>query len=367
MRDPAGHPGYLIQAPHDGIPALAELGEHAIHFWRPRRERRGSRALDERRGAGDGVGDELRDRLHERARKDPIPQAPAGHREGLAKPVEEDRALRHSFLEHDRTVRAVVHELAIDFVGKHPEVALARVTGDLTDRLVRQHPARRVVGAVEDDHLRAIGHQVPQLVEVRLEVVALAERKGHATRTREIDHRGVDGKAGVRVDRFIARVEQGEQCVEHDWLRARRDDDLRRIDGEAAPRPQICGDRVAELDDTGGWRVVRLAPLERRDAGRDHRGRRVEVRLADLQMDDVAAFRLERSRLREHLECGLGAEAGHSWGERSHRKRVESRPLAASLRRTRSPRGRRPPNVACGAEARDDRRLRARCDGRRRG
>src|SRR4030081_1153411 len=63
---------------------------------------------------------------------------------------------------------------------------------------------------------------------------------------------------------------------------------------------------------------MRLAALEGGNAGRDDGGWRVEIRLADLEGDDVAALRLERLRLCEDLECGLGPESRHSCCERSH-------------------------------------------------
>jgi hypothetical protein len=43
--------------------------------------------------------------------------------------------------------------------------------------------------------------------------------------------------------------------------------------------------------------------------------RRVEIRLADLQMDDVAALGLELSRARQHFEGALYADAAHPLGE----------------------------------------------------
>jgi hypothetical protein len=45
---------------------------------------------------------------------------------------------------------------------------------------------------------------------------------------------------------------------------------------------------------------------ERAAAGLDDVGRRIEVRLADLEVDDVAALRLETLRLRQHRERRLG-------------------------------------------------------------
>src|SRR5205823_2866954 len=43
--------------------------------------------------------------------------------------------------------------------------------------------------------------------------------------------------------------------------------------------------------------------------------RRVEIGLADLEMDDVAALRLEGPRPGGNLECGLGADHAHALGD----------------------------------------------------
>jgi hypothetical protein len=47
----------------------------------------------------------------------------------------------------------------------------------------------------------------------------------------------------------------------------------------------------------------------------DDVGRRVEIRLPNLEMNNVAAFRLQRSRLDQNFESGLGAETRHTLGE----------------------------------------------------
>ena len=43
--------------------------------------------------------------------------------------------------------------------------------------------------------------------------------------------------------------------------------------------------------------------------------RRIEIWLSDLEMDDVAALCLQRSRLHQYFESGLGAETRHALGE----------------------------------------------------
>ncbi len=42
---------------------------------------------------------------------------------------------------------------------------------------------------------------------------------------------------------------------------------------------------------------------------------RIEIGLPDLEVDDIAALRFQRSRLHQHFESGLGAETRHAFGE----------------------------------------------------
>src|SRR5207253_9137513 len=100
--------------------------------------------------------------------------------------------------------------------------------------------------------------------------------------------------------------------------RARGEDHLVWIGMNAATLLQVPRDRLAKLNHAGGRRVVSLPALERRDAGRDDRRRGVEVRLADLEVNDVATFGFECPSLGEDLECGLGAEPRPAACERSH-------------------------------------------------
>jgi hypothetical protein len=47
----------------------------------------------------------------------------------------------------------------------------------------------------------------------------------------------------------------------------------------------------------------------------DNVARGIEIGLSDLEMDDVAAPCLQRSRLHQYFEGGLGAETRHALGE----------------------------------------------------
>jgi hypothetical protein len=42
---------------------------------------------------------------------------------------------------------------------------------------------------------------------------------------------------------------------------------------------------------------------------------RIEIGLADFEMDDIASLCLQRSRFHQHFKCGLGAETRHPFGE----------------------------------------------------
>ena len=161
-------------------------------------------------------------------------------------------------------VAALVQDLRVDLVSQDPEVARPRDVGDLADHALRQHPAGRILGTVEDDELRAVGDERPQLVEIGVEVVLLAQHQRHGLRAAERDHRRIDREAGVREDRLVARIEEREHREEHDRLRAGRDDDLSGVHREVAGLVQVRGDGFPQLRHARRRGVVGLASLERR-------------------------------------------------------------------------------------------------------
>src|SRR5712692_6812502 len=125
------------------------------------------------------------------------------------------------------------YKSSVDLVRQHPEVARSRDVGDVPQDALREDAAGRVLGAVEDDELRAVGDEGLELVDVRVEVVLLAQSERHAHGAGEADHRRVAGEARAGVDGLVARVEEREHRVEHDRFRSGRDDDLPGIDAQA--------------------------------------------------------------------------------------------------------------------------------------
>src|SRR5437870_1729364 len=76
----------------------------------------------------------------------------------------------------------------------------------------------------------------------------------------------------------------------------------------------LC-DRFAQLRQTRRGPVMGESFAHRVRACVDDVARRIEIRLADLEMNDVAALCLQCSRLHQYFEGGLGPETRHAFGE----------------------------------------------------
>ena len=100
----------------------------------------------------------------------------------------------------------------------------------------------------------------------------------------------------------------------------------------ATPRESASdrGRRLAEDGEPGRLAVVRLAGADRGDSRLGDVRRRLEVGLADLEMDHVAARCLERTRPGEDGERALGSEATD--GRRDRRPQCGS-PIGSTLHR----------------------------------
>ena len=82
------------------------------------------------------------------------------------------------------------------------------------------------------------------------------------------------------------------------------------VDRDAPRTRQVGGDRLAKLGQPGRGAVARVAVAQRLRGGVHDVRRGVDARLADLEVQHLAALGLERLGAGQHLEGGLGAEAG---------------------------------------------------------
>ncbi len=142
------------------------------------------------------------------------------------------------------------------------------------------------------------------------EAVSGAERIGDRGGPREIDHRFVDGEAGVGIQDLGAGVAEHQRGERHRHLAAGHDDDLAGRDLHAEPPRRVGGDRLAQRGDAARGRVAVVAVAEGPARGLDDVRRRREIGLADTEVDHRAAPRREGLGARQHLERALGAEAG---------------------------------------------------------
>jgi hypothetical protein len=75
-------------------------------------------------------------------------------------------------------------------------------------------------------------------------------------------------------------------------------------------------DRDAQVEEPARGAVARLAIVERTHGGLDDVGRGGEIRLADLDVENLPALPLELFGTREHVERTFGAKVVDARGER---------------------------------------------------
>ena len=153
------------------------------------------------------------------------------------------------------------------------------------------------------------------LVHVDLEVAFRQQLDRHGDSADEVDHRLVDRKSGVRIEHLVALVHEGQHCEEHDGLGPGRYDDVVDAHLDAARPRNFGGDGLSQLRQSGRRPVVRVAVAERLRARLHDIGRRIEVRLSYLKVDDVPPLRLKRFSSRQHFEGGLRTQAAHPFGD----------------------------------------------------
>ena len=258
--------------------------------------------------------------LREALRPHRVAEPPSGHGERLAPAVEEDHAVRDLGVgEEARVLAAVVDDAAVDLVAQHHDLGMLReARRELVDLALRDRPAGRVGGRVEDDEAGRGGDVGEHRVGVEGEVLALEERDRDRFRAAVLDDRLVDGKAGVGVHDFRAGLPEHEDREEHRDLAARHDHNPRRVHLHPAAGRDIRRDRLAKGGDPGGGGVAVVAVAKGLDRRLDDVGRGLEVGLADAEVDDVAPAARELLGPGQDLERGLGPEMGHPFAQLRH-------------------------------------------------
>ena len=249
-------------------------------------------------------------RGHELPRGDHVADAPAGHGEGLGEAVQHERVVGE--LEHG-VLRPLVGEAVVDLVGDHPGAEAAEGGQPLR----AQHGAGRVGRRVDEDALGPRGEAGRHRVRPELEGVRLLHRHVDRHAARELHELRIAGVVGVGEDHLVARVDQRAEEQQHRGRGARGHQDLVRRYRHAVAGVVVLGDRLAQRQDPEGVGVAGAPVLERLLGRLADDGRRVEVRLPELQVDDVDPLPLEGLGALEDLDGQerldlLGAARDHA-------------------------------------------------------
>ena len=175
-----------------------------------------------------------------------------------------------------------------------------------------EHAAGRVGRRVDEQDPGPRRDERGQLVDVEPELVLHPDGDRHRGRADEPGERFVDRVAGVGDDDLVARVDQAEDRVEHHALATDGHEDLRRIGVDALALRHVRGDRLTQRRDAGERRVMGLALVERALGRGADVGGRVEIGLADLEVDHRPALGRERAGAGADLEGALRPDGAHA-------------------------------------------------------
>ncbi|MNR24225.1 hypothetical protein D3C85_1412940 [compost metagenome] len=126
---------------------------------------------------------------------------------GLAERADHEGALIQLFMiQHADMGHAIKHQMFIDFVADHVDVAIADQGCQLVEFGTADQCTTGVVRGVEDDHPRARAECLGKLLEVDTEVVQ-AQLHMHATTAGQLYRRFVTVVRRVKHDDFVATVD----------------------------------------------------------------------------------------------------------------------------------------------------------------
>ncbi len=194
-------------------------------------------------------------------------------------------------------------DLVVALVGQEIEIVPNRQVDQLVQQVPREHRARRIARAVDDDQLRARRDLALDLFRVGEELALRRTRVRHQDPMRPGEHEPVVGPGRVGEQHLVARLD--ERCD-----RARDSADAAHgavdvVDAglDAVDPVQLRDEPLAQAEQPGGGRVLDLAFSRKLDR-RFHNVRRCgKVRLTDLQPD---AARRDESKVDDLADPRMG-------------------------------------------------------------
>ena len=175
-----------------------------------------------------------------------------------------------------------------------------------------------VRGRVEDEPFGFRRDRRLKLRGRQFEIVFNATFHRHRGAASQQNHIGVRDPIGRGDDHLIAGVTGGHQRIVENLLAAGANGDLVRRIFQPVFAFELGADRLFQLGDTIDRGITRLALVDRTLGRRADVFRRVEIRLACAQTDDIAALCLQLGRLGGDGDGGRGFDTGEGIGQEGH-------------------------------------------------
>ena len=250
-----------------------------------------------------------------------VADPPAGHAVGLRAAVQRQRPVVELGFDLRRRgeAEAVVDHVLVDVVGQHPDRRVPEQhVADPAHLRLGVGGAGRVGRRVEDHPLGAPGDRPVEVVRIELEAALGRTRHDHRLALAKQHDVRIGDPVGRRDDHLVAGFDRGHQRVVDDLLAAAADRDLLRSVGQAVLAGELGADRLAQRRRAGDGGVLRLSPVDRRLRRLADVLRRIEVRLAGAEPDDVAPGRLQLGRPLGDADGGRGLDATETAREKRH-------------------------------------------------
>ena len=231
-----------------------------------------------------------RHRSDELRRGDGPAQAPAGHGVRLGETVDGDGALAHAGQARRAEMRRIEDQRTIDLVGDEPEIVFAADLGEGFPFGTLDDGPRRIMGAVDHHCFRLRVHRGGDIGRLQAEAILGVQRYAGHRRAADPDGRLIGHIHGRGHDDLIARIKNAECRGKQRALGAGDDHDILRphLLAAAFAMPARNGRAQRRIADDVG--IVGAAPIQRGLGRGDDGRRRIEIRLAHGQDDDVLAL-----------------------------------------------------------------------------
>ena len=267
--------------------------------------------LGDRRDAGERGVDHLADHVRQPRTGDRVADAPAAHAVRFAEGVSRHHLVKDAWLPEHGKMPAGPDHVAIGLVTKDGNITAAHQIGKVLQVFRGGHAAGRIMRRVEKDRAgaRCFPEKVGNVVQIRAEFILLPKRTVDRPGAAAFNVRPIRRKVRTENQHRIPGVQKrlAEKLLKH--FRARPHDNVGRGHLNAELAPVIGGDDLLELRKTGRGAVVRGVALDRPDTRRHGMARGRKGAVADLQLDDVLALRLETPGHGQHVKRRLCRES----------------------------------------------------------